>query len=328
LVVTFLCLSTVAGQDPPPHQRLAYWSVQAENDLWGSGADRHYTHGTKFSLVPAGEAPDWLKRLGGYVPFFRPGYDRGIEFSIGQNIYTPDDIEDPNLIADDRPYAGWLYASFTLLGILQESAEFRVSNAFDLTFGVVGPSSLADDVQRRWHKIIDTRTPEGWDHQLHDEPGLNLTYTRVWERFVPLVQPWVELSLAPHVVGAAGNIYTYLGTGGMLRLGHNLRSDIGPPAISPAFPGTAYFRSDKTFSAYLFAGVEGRAVARNIFLDGNTFTDSHSVDTKPLVGDFQAGAAIRWRHARLSFTNVFRSKEFDGQQEPSEYGAINLTVLY
>jgi hypothetical protein len=31
---------------------------------------------------------------------------------------------------------------------------------------------------------------------------------------------------------------------------------------------------------------------------------------------------------RLSFTNVFRSKEFDGQHEPSEYGAINLTVLY
>ncbi len=330
LILLFLaCAASPShGEEAPADPRIAYWSVQAENDLWGSGADRHYTHGTMFSLVPAGEAPDWLKRIGDYVPFFRPGYDRGVEISIGQNIYTPDDIEDPNLIADDRPYAGWLYLSFTLLGILEETADYRVSNAFDLTVGVVGESSMADEVQTRWHKIIDTRTPEGWDHQLHDEAGLNLTYTRVWERFLRLGQPWIELSAAPHVVGALGNIYTYLGSGAMLRLGHNLRSDIGPPAISPGFPGTAYFRSNQTFSAYLFAGVEGRAVARDIFLDGNTFEDSHSVDRKPLVGDFQIGAALRYRRVRLSFTNVFRSKEFDGQEEASEYGAVNLTVLF
>src|SRR3546814_11015068 len=36
--------------------------------------------------------------------------------------------------------------------------------------------------------------------------------------------------------------------------------------------------SDVCSSDLLFAGVEGRAVLRNIFLDGNTFADSHSVD--------------------------------------------------
>jgi hypothetical protein len=251
-----------------------------------------------------------------------------MEFSIGQNIYTPDDIENPDLIVDDRPYAGWLYGSVTLLGILEETADYRVSNSFDLTFGIVGPSSLADDIQRRWHKLIDARTPEGWDHQLHDEPGINLTYNRVWERFGRMGESWLEFSAAPHLVGALGNIYTYAGGGLMLRAGQNLRNDIGPPVIRPGFPGTAYFRSDQAFSAYLFAGVEGRAMLRNIFLDGNTFEDSHSVDRKMAVGDFQVGAAVRWRRVRLSFTNVFRSKEFDGQHEPSEYGAINLTVLY
>lgn len=313
------------GQDAP---RIAYWSLQVENDLWGSGADRHYTHGTKFSLAPAREAPEWLKRIGGHIPFFRPGYDRGVEFSVGQNIYTPDDIENPNLIVNDRPYAGWLYASFKLLGILEETADYRESNGFDLTIGVVGPSSLADDLQRRYHKLIDTRTPRGWDHQLHDEPGINLTYTRIWERFGRLGPSWLEYSVAPHVVGALGNIYTYAGGGLMLRVGRHLRNDIGPPSISPGFPGTAYFRSSEAFSAYLFAGVEGRAMLRNIFLDGNTFEDSHSVKRKVGVGDFQVGAALRWHRVRLSFTNVFRSKEFDGQRKPSEYGAINLTVLY
>ena len=56
-------------------------------------------------------------------------------------------------------------------------------------------------------------------------------------------------------------------------------------------PGGGYFRRKKGFNWYLFAGLEGRAVFRNIFLDGNTFTDSHSVDSKHFVGDIQAGLA-------------------------------------
>ena len=308
--------------------RIAYWSFQAENDLFGNGADRHYTHGTKFSMLPAGDPPDWLRSLAGYVPLFAPGHEAGVEFSVGQNIFTPEDIEDPAPILTDRPYAGWLYGSATLLGVLEETDARRVGNALEIAIGVVGPSSLAGEVQRRWHKIIDTRTPHGWDHQLHDELGLVLTYTRIWEYFGRIGRQGPELSAAPHMVAALGNVYTYAGTGMMLRLGCNLRSDIGPPAISPSFPGTAYFRSRVHWSGYLFAGVEGRAVARNIFLDGNTFQDSHSVDRRIGVGDVQLGAAVRYRNVRVSFTNVLRSKEFDGQVKPSEYGAINLTVLY
>jgi lipid A 3-O-deacylase len=50
-------------------------------------------------------------------------------------------------------------------------------------------------------------------------------------------------------------------------------------------PGAAYFQTPKGgFGWCLFASFEGRAVARNIFLDGNTFTDSHSIDKKTFVG--------------------------------------------
>lgn len=35
------------------------------------------------------------------------------------------------------------------------------------------------------------------------------------------------------------------------------------------------------WEAYVFAGAEGRGVASNIFLDGNTFEDSHTVDREP-----------------------------------------------
>ena len=72
--------------------------------------------------------------------------------------------------------------------------------------------------------------------------------------------------------------------------------------------------------------MEGRYVAHSIFLDGNTFRDSHSVDREPLVGDLQAGLVLTWKDVRLSFTNIFRTDEFEGQSSPTEFGSISLSL--
>lgn len=82
------------------------------------------------------------------------------------------------------------------------------------------------------------------------------------------------------------------------------------------------------FAWYLFAGAQGRAVARDIFLDGNTFSSSHSVDKKTFVADFQAGAAVIYRGVRLAATQVYRTREFDGQPQADRFGAISLSVRF
>jgi len=67
-------------------------------------------------------------------------------------------------------------------------------------------------------------------------------------------------------------------------------------AFGPACPVRTFFLSDtdtgRDFGWYVFAGAEGRVVAHNIFLDGNSFATSQSVPKKTLVADFQIGAAI------------------------------------
>ena len=66
-----------------------------------------------------------------------------------------------------------------------------------------------------------------------------------------------------------------------------------PPRIRPGLSGSNFFLSDtdsgRDFGWYLFGGVEGRAVAHNLFLDGNTFAKSLSVQKKTFVADFQGG---------------------------------------
>ncbi len=66
----------------------------------------------------------------------------------------------------------------------------------------------------------------------------------------------------------------------------------------------------------------------NIFLDGNTFTDSHSVDKNYLVGDLVGGAAISGLGMHLGFFYVVRSPEFEGQTRPDRFGSFTLSFHF
>jgi lipid A 3-O-deacylase len=99
-----------------------------------------------------------------------------------------------------------------------------------------------------------------------------------------------------------------------------------PLRVRPSMPGTGYFpKPEHGFSWSLFGGINGRAVGRNIFLDGNTFENSPSVDKKPFVYDINAGVDFTYGQTRLSYTLVHRSKEFDTQDETSIFGAVSIS---
>jgi hypothetical protein len=76
----------------------------------------------------------------------------------------------------------------------------------------------------------------------------------------------------------------------------------------------------------IFAGVQGRAVAHNLFLDGNTFEDSASVERTPFVADFQTGLSISAGDWRLAYTYVWRTEEFETQPTRQDFGALALSV--
>ena len=132
----------------------------------------------------------------------------------------------------------------------------------------------------------------------------------------------------PHVGAAVGNVYDYVNAGAVARIGFPLPDDYGPVRIEPNTAGSNWLEPTGAIGAYAFAGVDGRAIARNIFLDGNTWDHSRSVSKEPFVGDLQLGAAITSYNWRLTFTHVFRSKEFEHQHYTEQFGAINLSYRY
>jgi lipid A 3-O-deacylase len=306
-------------------------SIQLENDFFGGGTDRHFTHGTRIECLtkPVGWITDWANRL----PWLRFGDEKVIDedavegrasFSIGQNMYTPEDVFASQLLLKDRPYAGWLYMGFGLVANKRDSRYDKVM----LEVGMIGPSSLAEKTQKFWHSIWGIHVPEGWDNQLRNEPGIVLYYEQA-RRYVKSDFPFnLQFDTVPYFGGSLGNVFTYAAAGVTFRVGPDLRNDFGPPRIQPSLPGAGYFRREKGLNYYLFAGLEGRVIIRNIFIDGNTFRDSHSVDKRLFVGDLQAGAAFQLDRFQLSYTQIYRTKEFKGQYNADIYGSLNISYQF
>jgi len=131
----------------------------------------------------------------------------------------------------------------------------------------------------------------------------------------------------PTVALAVGNVSTYASVGGLLRIGKDLHADFGPPRSRPALPGSEGFIGEG-FAWYLFFGVSGDAVARNMFLDGNADGNSMHVTHRPFIAEGTVGLALFFRGVRVSFTQVLRTPEFFERNRFDQYASINVTFRY
>jgi len=306
-----------------------FFSAQYENDLiTPNNRDRYYTNGVQFSLLLKEEAPAPLAFVSKLTPFYEQGEGLSlVKYTFGQKMFTPDDIEIASLQPTDRPYAGYLYFGASVLSQIYHSDAVTYGNQFEITLGVVGPAALGEQTQTEVHRMMGSPRPQGWDNQLNNEPALGLSYIRFW-RYIQPAPLGLEFGYNPQISAAIGNVYTYGSTGLMFRLGSNLRRDMAPPSIRPAFQGVSYFTTEKKSDWYVFLGFEGRAVARDIFLDGNTFSSSHSVAKEPLIGDMQYGFVYMYGDFRFSISNMLRTREFKLQSSATQYGAMNLSYSY
>lgn len=302
-----------------------YISLAVENDVVG-GTDRDYTTGTHISyLSDELDCTHVARTLGQILPFFDADRELRYSVGVGQIYFTPEDTSASEPILDDRPYAGWLYASFGLVSYDDATAtEIGQMETLNLDVGVVGPYAMAEEMQNSFHKLIGSDESNGWGNQLGNELGINLSYSTKWRMvYEPIEDTNFGLDFMPHLGATVGNVMTNAAVGGTFRIGSGLDRDFGPPRIRPAVPGSSYF-APGGFDAYLFASVEGRGVARDIFLDGNTFRDSQSVDKEYFVGDMQLGVAVMWESWRLSYTHVTRSPQFEND-DWSTFGSLALS---
>ncbi len=318
----FIVSPARATEDIREEDDKGIFNVVIENDLF-AGSDSDYTNGIRFAWMSSEEnMPLLARQIANILPLAGDGNKR-ISIAAGQSMFAPEDLSRRDLVVGDQPYAGWLYGS---VGMVSDTGK-TLDNVM-LTLGVVGPLSLAEPSQKFVHHVVGSPQPNGWDNQLKNEPGIVLTYERKWRSIYEISPFGLSADVTPHAGMNLGNINTDAAVGATFRLGYDLPADYGPPRIRPSLPGSDFFVPTEDLGAYLFTTIGERAVARNIFLDGNTFRDGPSVDKKNFVTSLQVGAAVTYFDTRISYTQVFMTKEYNTQKHPSVFGALTLSQRF
>lgn len=308
-----------------------------ENDLV-NGTDNNYTSGLKLSWVSANLKsyvedpclPLWVRKLNSLSTILQPGYfaARNMVVTGGQSMYTPTDPTRTDLIQDDRPYAGWLY-----LGLAWNARDERHMNTVELDIGMVGPASQVQQMQNFVHDLRGLDRFEGWHNQLRNELGVQVVSERKTRVFDYAAKSWPRIDLITHYGASIGNVKTHLNAGAEVRLGAWLPNDFGTSSIRPASDSNAPLmesasRRLSSRGAHVFAAFDARIVARDIFLDGNTFVDSHSVNKHYIVGDLALGVAWQWQGGKITYSHIVRSKQFQDQPESHSFSSITFSIEY
>lgn len=327
IATTLVALVAAGGAQarPPEGSELQLF---VENDLLAR-TDRYYTSGIKLG----GGAPHDLLRLPTEIlELIAPRAGSEVRFGVflGQNLYTPRTITVSAAQPLDRPWAAWLY----LGGVAQQATQNRLDTV-EIDLGVVGPAALGREIQSGWHKLIDAPKPMGWHHQIPNEPAFLVSWLAKGKHRLGSTQG-LDLELIPHGGATVGTTLTLARAGGMLRLGRNM-TGFGTDTIEPGGAMLKNIRRDieparaQGVEWWIFADLDHRLVARNIFLDGTVFRDSHSVQQRPHVYDVTAGLSLRIDALRLSLTRVRRSEEFftaGGNGGRQTFDSINLGMEF
>ena len=345
LFMFFACLAPgmVQAHAEGSHDQPVPWTfnVYFENDLFGE-TDQNYTNGVRVSWVSpdtntlADEPlfPHWLQELNQQLRFFNhldADLEHNVVLSLGQLMYTPSSTERYDLVEDQRPYAGYLYG-----GIAYHTRSDEQLDIVELNIGIVGPDALAHETQDFIHDLRGFEKYNGWDNQLRNELGLQLIYEHKEKIFKGHVIGTVSHDFIAHGGVSLGNVATYINVGGEYRIGWQLPDDFGTSAVRTggdnSTPGRHDYRrlspNGLFHSLHAFFSMDGRLVARDIFLDGNTFRDSHSVDKESAVADFSLGLSFITGRWKVAFAHVFRTREFKQQPHHHKYGSLSLSYSF
>jgi len=67
-------------------------TLQLENDYFGN-TDQHFTNGFRAAWMPSARSvPQWVIDGASFFPLFDPAGKKRVVFSLGQSIFTPDDL--------------------------------------------------------------------------------------------------------------------------------------------------------------------------------------------------------------------------------------------
>jgi hypothetical protein len=316
-LAVFVLVAALTGAATAHAQSPQTLTLRVDNDAFDfwmmpyNRPDEEYTSGVRITYS-GGRAPWWSRFLigNGGSCVYRAQSCQSSRSELGQDIYTPSaSTNNPQPAAGSRANAGWLYLSQTA-----RSLDASRSDELTVTLGVTGPPSLARATQSLFHSIAPYfNRPTDWSRQIRFEPGAIIGYEQR-RRLAAFHVGRIGFDLVPSVSVKAGNVETSAGAGVETRIGLNLPHPWLPESVP--------------VSMTLLAGVSGRAVLRDIFLDGNTVSPDYRVGHNVGVGAGEVGVEIRYRALMAAYRVVDETRAYAAGPQWHPWGSLVAGVTF
>jgi len=314
-------------------QEIFHWrQFNFENDAVSivNPSDDGYSNGLLFFWGTANhnnfeslELPSWLHFLTHWSYINQDNNGKySIAYNVSQLMHTPDALEVSEVVEDDVPYAGVL----TWEGKIRHYGNDR-ANSLGLTLGLVGSLSLAGISQKLIHEAIGATDPKGWDNQLDNEPVLRIEGEHIERFYVGSFNNGIAFDGSSYSILGIGNLKSDVGTGVTLRLGDLL--DQTYATINPiSSTGIVAKTINNQFYWQVYSSLYAQYVFNDITLDGNTFSDSHSVELIHEQIMATIGVAFLYNDWGVGLSIHRGNDRFEEQQTISKYGSVSITYNF
>jgi hypothetical protein len=297
------------------------FSIYGENDVifpLRRNEDRNYTGGFGFQF-----SGSFIRKAGLDVPLRlldrsfvarkHSQWDRRfytlLVFGTG---FTPDTLNEDDVIPDDRPYGSLLGVSVRRLSVNDQSFDEAWSSEFAVAMlGLHQARNLQTWLHRRLRKKSGEETPYdplGWHHQISEGGEPTALYRVGYER--RLLGAPSDPDSRKHFQltggwGASGGYYTNVAAVANARLGWFTSDfwEFTPGAMNAATQNLGTGRRRKPrWELFLFGGMRPRFNIYNALLQGQFRESVHTLPIRRLQVEWDAGAAVFLPFARTQIT--------------------------
>ncbi len=215
---------------------------------------------------------------------------------IGNDMYSPDDLENVNPPIGDHPWSGYTYAFYQLKDYIEDTAVLKEARLYEVRLGVLGPASGTKALQTFIHRDLGLGDTPTWAGQHPSMPALDIIYSHKTDS---LAHSWFGKTVLTQNFGfRAGNVVTEI-----------FLDQKVTKILAEHFKG--------------FMGIEGHIKAYDTHLEGRLLRSNiYTVNKEPFVAAARAGLAYTWEDFDIGFQYVFQTETFKGQQGNHLYGTF------
>ncbi len=311
-LICILLLSVLFAQAQQKNYQNAI-GFQTDNDAYlAQGSDKYYTNGLFLYFRHAISTDTTNAKLFGKV----------LGFEIGQKMFNAQSAVIPAARYVDRPFAGYLYLGSSLQYLFKNESVLKLG----LQLGVTGPAALGQEAQEFIHQLLGFYAPSGWQYQIRNNIGVNLTtsYDRLLFRKN-------RFDLAGNLQANLGTTFTGAGAGLTLRFGkfNPLYHSVSTSGLVAKNRVIKEARR-REFFFYLKSAVN--YIAFDATVQGSLFPDKVlnlaeiTGDTAPFVLSQEVGGALTAGRWVFNLAAIFKSREVKTMVKAHQWGTA--TFLY